>query len=53
MTFVRKSYTFQNQLKNRTLFYYLLKSLYLLNFRILEPYMSKDFDLGFSQVTSA
>ena len=53
MTFVRKLYTFQNQLKNRRLFYYLLKSLHLLAFRILEPYTSKDIDLGVSQVTSA
>ena len=32
MTFVRKSYTFQNQLKNRTLFYYVLKSLEILTY---------------------
>ena len=31
MTF-RKSYTFQSQLKNRTLFYYLLKSLEILTY---------------------
>ena len=31
MTF-RKSYTFQNQLKKRTLFYYLLKSLEILTY---------------------
>ena len=32
MTFVRKLHTFQNQLKNRTLFYYLLKSLEVLTY---------------------